>query len=364
MAMDVAAWSREAVLMESLAPGEFAPETVYLDTASFGLPPRRGVAAIHAALEDWSAGRRTPLSGMDDAADRVREGFARLLPGATTDDVAVGNSVGAMIGPIAAGLPAGAEVLVAEGDFASVPNPFRYRGDLEVRAVPLERMTQEVRPSTALVAVSSAQSSDGRLADVAGLRAATSAYGARLLLDISQAAGWLPLRFADADFWVCATFKWLLGARSVSLLAIAPDAAHDTRPVSPGWYAAADRRTEMYAPQRLADTARRHDSTPDGLGILTTRIGLDLIEESTVDAVGAHDLALARRFRKGLADLDITAVPSDSPIVTIPGGQDRADRLAAAGVVATARNTFLRFAFHLYNTPDDVDTALTALAPA
>jgi len=58
----------------------------------------------------------------------------------------VGNTVASLIGPITAGLLPGAETLVAEGDFASVTNPFRYREDLAVRTVPLERLAQEVRP--------------------------------------------------------------------------------------------------------------------------------------------------------------------------------------------------------------------------
>jgi len=346
--------------MDSLTPGEFDPEIAYLDTAAFGLPSARGVAAVRALMDDWAAGRRTP-GNSDEQVERLRESFARLLPGASAADVAVSNTVSALVGPVAAGLPVGAEVLVAEGDFASVTSPFRYRGDLAVRTVPLERLAAEVRPRTALVAVSLAQSFDGRLVDAAELRAATRAHNALLLLDASQAAGWLPMRFSDADFWVCATFKWLLGARSISLLAINPEAAHAAHPISPGWYAAADRITEMYAPQHLADSARRHDSTPDGIGVELTQTGLDLIDELTVQAINTHDLALAQRFRTGLTNLGIPAAAGDSPIVTIPNADDRADRLSAAGITATARHGFLRFAFHLYNTSDDVDRALKIL---
>jgi hypothetical protein len=41
--------------------------------------------------DDWTAGRRAPDG--DDDVDRLRASFARLLPGATGDDVAVGNTV-------------------------------------------------------------------------------------------------------------------------------------------------------------------------------------------------------------------------------------------------------------------------------
>ncbi|RMI35043.1 aminotransferase class V-fold PLP-dependent enzyme [Nocardia stercoris] len=347
--------------MRALADGEFRTETTYLNTASYGLPPQRGLTAVQDVLREWSAGRATPAD-QDDRVDVLRDRFAALLSGATAADVAVGSSVGALIGPVAAGLPAGAEVLVAEGDFASVPNPFRYRGDLRVRSVPLAELVDRVRPGTALVAVSLTQSADGRTVDRAALRAATHAHGARLLYDATQAAGWLPLTFADADYWVCATFKWLLGARSVSLLAAAPEAAADLRPVGPGWYAAQDRWTEIYAPERLADTTRRFDDTPDWLGVVAAVAGLDVVHETTVDAIHAHDLALATRFRKGLTDLDLTPVPGDSPIVAIPGAASANDRLAAAGVIASARAGGLRFSFHLHNTAEDVDRALDVLA--
>ncbi len=142
--------------MNVLAPDEFEPDTTYLNTAAYGLPPARTRAALDAVPADWAAGRHTPMS--DENVDRLRASFARLLPGATGADVAIGNSVGALIGPVAAGLPSGAEVLVAERDFASVTNPFRNRADLRLRTVPLEQLAEQVRPDTTLVAVSLAQS--------------------------------------------------------------------------------------------------------------------------------------------------------------------------------------------------------------
>ena len=36
---------------------EFAPETVYVNTASIGLPPRRALDALAGALETWRSGR-------------------------------------------------------------------------------------------------------------------------------------------------------------------------------------------------------------------------------------------------------------------------------------------------------------------
>ncbi|PXX58336.1 selenocysteine lyase/cysteine desulfurase [Nocardia tenerifensis] len=346
--------------MSSLASDEFSTEVTYLNTASFGLPSARALNAVREANASWAAGRGGPMTN-DYLVPRLRESFAGLLAGATADDIALGATAAQLIAPIAVALPPGAEVLLAENEFASVSMPFVHRGDLAVRVVPLERLAEEVRPETALVAVSVVQSADGRMTDLPTLRAATRAHGARLLVDATQAASWLPLSFADADYWVCATFKWLIGARSVSFFAAGPEATENIRPVGPGWYAAADPWAELYNPLKLPSTARRFDSTPDWLGVIAASAGISLIEELTVERINAHDLALADRFRAGLAELGLDAVPNRAPIVTVPGAGDAAPRLEQADIITSARNGGLRFAFHLYNTADDVDRALAVL---
>ncbi|MFC9897000.1 aminotransferase class V-fold PLP-dependent enzyme [Nocardia sp. NPDC127579] len=344
----------------SLAPAEFTPETTYLNTASHGLPPARAVAAVREAQDRWAAGRGAPPV-QDHLVPELRAGFARLMTGATAEDIALGGTVSALIAPVASALPAGAEVLVAEGEFASVTMPFLFRGDLAVRTVPLERLAADVRPETALVAVSVVQSADGRIADTALLRAATRANGAKLLLDSTQAAGWYPLDFADADYWVCATFKWLVGARSVAFFAASPAAAADLRPVGPGWYAAEDRWAELYNPIALPTGTRRFDQTPDWIGVIAARAALELLDELTIDKIHAHNLALAGRFRAGARALGYQPIEQSSAIVAIPGAGTAENRLEQAEVLASARAGGLRFSFHLYNSDADVEHALAAL---
>ncbi|MBF6300229.1 aminotransferase class V-fold PLP-dependent enzyme [Nocardia amamiensis] len=350
--------------MSSLAPDDYTLETTYLNTASYGLPSARALTAVRDAGAGWATGRGGPASSLDLLVPDLRAGFARLLDGATPDDIALGSGVAGLIAPVAAALPPGAEVLLPEGEFSSVSMPFVYRGDLVVRFVPLPELAAQVRPETALVAVSVVQSADGRVTDLAELRAATRAAGARLLVDATQAAGWLPLRFADADYWVCAGFKWLIGARSVAFFATAPELVTELRPVGSSWYAAQDRWAELYRPVALPPTARRFDATPDWLGVIAALAGLSLIEELTVDKIGAHNLELADRFREGLRELGFQPVEARSPIVSVPGAAELAARLEEANVIASARGGGLRFAFHLYNSTDDVERALSALRAA
>jgi hypothetical protein len=81
-----------------------------------------------------------------------------------------------------------------------------------------------------------------------------------------------------------------------------------------------------------------------------------VLEEVGLEAIHAHDLALANRFRAGLG-----MPPGDSAIVALPAG-DLAAPLREAGVMATKREGLMRFSFHLYNTETDVDRALEAVA--
>jgi selenocysteine lyase/cysteine desulfurase len=86
-----------------------------------------------------------------------------------------------------------------------------------------------------------------------------------------------------------------------------------------------------------------------------TRPALDLLGQIGIDAVHAHDLGLANRFRAGLG------LPAgDSAIVSIDA-KDAGERLAHAGVMAATRGGRLRTSWHVYNTEEDVDRVLDLL---
>ncbi|WP_345669926.1 aminotransferase class V-fold PLP-dependent enzyme [Streptomyces similanensis] len=344
---------------ETLVRAEFAPRNTYLNTASLGLLPARTVAALHHAVQAAADGQPTDMFADVEAA---RASFARLLrvPGRR---VAAGGSVAVYSGVIAAALPEGAEVVTAEDDFSSVVNPFHVRGDLKVRGVPLERVADAVRPGTALVAVSAAQSADGRIADLAAVRAAAREHGARTYVDASQAAGWLDLDAGAYDFVSAVAFKWLLCPRGVTFLVV-PEDFGGLRPLFAGWVAGERPWDSCYGPVgELAQSARRFDESPALFSYAGGRRSLELLEELGADAVRAHDLALADRFRAGLHSLGHEPIPAPaSPIVSVPGLGSRQGELSGAGIEVSDRAGNLRAAFHLYNTPADVDRLLDVLA--
>ena len=345
---------------ESLVRAEFAPKNVYLNTASNGLLPARTVAALDRAARMRADG--VALGSLYEDVEAVRASFARLA-GVPVERVALGGSVAEYGALVAASLPEGAEVLTAEADFASLVNPFHMRGDLKVRSVPLERLAESVRPDTALVAVSSAQSADGRIADLPAVRRAARAHGARTYVDASQSLGWLPLQAGEDDFTAAVAFKWVLGPHGVAFF-VAPEDFGGLTPLLAGWIAGEVPWESCYGPvQELAASARRFDISPSLLGYAGLRASLELVEQLGVDAIQAHDLALADRFRAGLARLGHTPVPAPgSAIVSVPGLGSRQGDLSRAGIEVSDRAGNLRAAFHLYNTAGDVDRLLDALS--
>lgn len=340
---------------------EFAPEVTYLNTSSWGLLPRRTIAAVKALADENAAGRRVG-AGSFDAVEAARVGFARLA-GVHPDRVATGGSVTVHVGLIAASLPPGAEVLCPEGEFSSVVSPFALRGDLRMRYAPLDGLAAAVRPSTSLVAFSAVQSADGRVADLAAVRAAAAAHGARTLLDGTQAAGWFPLEAGAYDYTVTGGFKFLLCPRGTSFLTVTEEAQDTLPPLFAGWVSAGAPWTGNYGPlERLAPTARGFDEPPAFLSYHGAEHSLDLLAEVGADALYAHATGLAARLRAGLAKLGHATVPGESAIVSVPGLEGRQPDLVKAGVAVSAPAGNLRISCHLYNTEADVDRVLEVLA--
>ena len=104
------------------ARAEFDTDVTYLDTATFGLPPRRSWAALQQALARWRAGTADAVA-YDLPLAAARSSYAHP-DGVDPTVVAVGSQVSVFAGLIAANLPDGSEVLTATGDFTSILFPF------------------------------------------------------------------------------------------------------------------------------------------------------------------------------------------------------------------------------------------------
>jgi selenocysteine lyase/cysteine desulfurase len=268
--------------------------------------------------------------------------------------------VSAAAGIVAASLRAGRgdNVVCFEGEFQSALFPWlalEERG-VEVRLRPLAELADAIDARTQLVAVSTVQSADGRLADLDALKDT----GAPLFLDATQSAGALPVDLDAADYVVAAGYKWLLCPRGLVFFYVRPERLREIEPWQAGWKSIDDVYERFYGlPKNLTTGARRLDTSLPWLLAAGARASLELIDGLGVERIADHDLALAARFR---AELGLP--PNASPIVQVEraDAEGAAERLRAAGIKCSVRAGALRFAFHLYNGDEDVDRALEALA--
>ncbi|WUJ74633.1 aminotransferase class V-fold PLP-dependent enzyme [Kribbella soli] len=338
--------------------GLWEPEPGWLNTASYGLPPKPAWEALQAALGDWRVGR-TSWEPWDESTTRARESFARLI-GANAADVFVGSTVSAAIVPIAAALTDGAKVLTDDVEFTSNVFPWQVHADrgVELIAVPGSELVAAIKPGIDVVAVSAVQSSTGVVLDLPAVIAASKEIGALVVIDASQALGWLPMRIDGIDALIAHSYKWLMSPRGATLGYLSPRLQERCRPSAAGWYAARDVHASYYGPvMELDPGARRFDQSPAWFSFVGAAPALELIEEIGVDTINRHNLDLANAFRAGLG-----LEPSNSAIVStsLPGAQEA---FAAAGIRAAVRDGKLRASFHIYSTDDDVQQALEALKP-
>jgi selenocysteine lyase/cysteine desulfurase len=339
------------------AQEQWSPAGVYLNTASYGLPPRDGFDAMQQALTDWRGGR-TSWEHWGESTEGARAAWAAMV-GVAPRQVAVGATVSAFVGLIAASLPDHARVIVPDVEFTSTLFPFlvqEARG-VKVTTVPADGLAEAIDGRTDLVAFSAVQMTSGQVADIDAIVAAAAHHGARTMVDATQAAGWLPLDGSRFGAVVCAGYKWLTCPRGTAFMAIDDAWLPDVVPHAAGWYAGADVHSSYFGPPlRLAADARRFDTSPAWFSWVGAQPALELLHRIGIGAVHDHDVALANRFRAGLG-----LAPSDSAIVSVElaGG---AEALERAGIVAALRGGRLRASWHVYNTDADVDAALAALA--
>lgn len=327
----------------------------YCNTASIGIPPTSVADEVVAEVRRWTSGAADPPS-FDDAVARARAGFAALM-GTSAERVAAGVTVSQLVGIVASNLPPESRVLVQDNEFTSVTYPFVAGGHTVTAARPGEIVGALAGHD--LVAVSAVQSATGEVIDLDALREEAVRTGTAVLLDVTQAAGWVPLSLGWADYVVGAAYKWLMAPRGAAWLAVAPRRLAGLTPWQANWYADGDRWNGVYGIEPdLPSTARRLDLSPVWFAQIGAAASLEWLLKRDIHDIRAHDVELANKFRAGIGMPE-----SDSAIVSADVG-DRMDRLVAAGVRAAGRAGRCRFAFHLYNTEQDVELALRALTTA
>jgi len=334
---------------------EFAGAEGFLDTATYGVPPRFVADALRDCVQLWEQGT-LDVSTFAEPMSASRAAYASLV-GVDAGRVAMGTSVSSLIGLVAASIPDGARVATMLGEYTSVTFPFAAQADRGVTVTELPSgVFEDAAGDFDVVAVSLVQSADGRVLDVESLRRSVAESGTVTVIDAVQALGWKNVELSWADVAVAASYKWLLGPRGVAWMSLSDRMFGALVPHGANPFASEDLWSSLYGlPLRLASDARRFDSSPAWFSVLGAGLSLAWIASLDRAAVEAHTVGLANRLRSELA-----LAPADSAIVSIPVAH-AAEALQKAGIRASVRAGAARVCFHLYNTESDLDRVIDAL---
>ncbi len=338
--------------------------------------------AVEAGMREYAQSWRTssdPWAEWVGAYEALRDGFARFI-NAQREEVAIVTSASAGINPIANALcfDGRNKVIMSEYEFPTMGHIWlaqRPRGaevqflDGVDNAVPTESYERAIDERTRIVPLTHVSFVNGFRSDVSAITRIAHANGALVFLDGYQDCGTRPIdvRALDVDFFVTGTLKYLLGPPGLAFLYVRRELIESLTPTVTSWFSQRD--VFAFDTKHLdpAPAARRFETgTPAIPNIYFARPALDLLVGVGMDNAAAQIERLTRAFLDGVRDLGIQSkTPQDSvgPLVVL-GSHDApalVAKLTERRIVVSARRDGVRFAFHVYNTMDDVHTALSAL---
>ncbi len=361
-----------------------AQRLVYLNNCSLTPMPRRAKRALEEYARLWTEwGGRAWYSHWMDELEALRADFARVL-GADPEEIALQPGVSTALVAVASAIDWSKRdtVVVADIDFPTDGHVFLAREHLGVKvrfvhspdgiAVPLEAFADAIDERTALVCTGHVYYASGAIQDVAALARVCHAKGALLLVDAYQSIGAIPfdVRAGAVDFLAGGTLKWLMGGPGIGFLYVRRDLAARLRPTALGWWAMRDPFSFDVQRLDLPDNARRFEyGTPSVPTAYAARAGLSLFREVGVARVRESHMRLSQRLVDGALAQGLTVrspleAERRTAIVTIahPDPRDAVDRLRERDVVVDARPGVVRFSPHFFNTEDEIDRALEAMA--
>lgn len=267
----------------------------------------------------------------------------------------------------------GDNVVFDTDEYPSVVAPMALRPRAELRFAEgkaADRWAGLVDQRTRLIGVSYVSYLTGERVDLAAMRRLADSVGALLVVDFTQAAGYLPIAAGLTDFAFSACYKWLLGTTGVAVGYWNRARHPDWSPATAGWYSLASGGRPDYGgglPLR-ADAMRMTRGNPAFLPLYVLASALEYLAQYEAREVHAHVEALATDLLDRLGKLQIASTTPEDPArrggnvcIAHPRAQAIVDALAERGVWAWNGRGRIRFSFHGYNGGDDVERIVTAL---
>jgi selenocysteine lyase/cysteine desulfurase len=372
-AYDIDAWRARIPLLASTIPMNNCSQAPQTDATR---------AAAERYLASWDS------SGMDwDAwmaeVQSARAEFARLV-NASPDEIAVFSSVSEATSAVASAIDVARgrrSIAVTEAEFPTIGHVWlaqEPRG-LRVSWVPVRDGTiaasdydRAITEDTAIVSVCHGYYLNGFAQDLACLAARAHARGALLYVDAYQTLGTIPVdvKALDVDFLAGGTLKFLMGMPGIAFLYVKGALIEHLHPTVTGWFGRTDPFAFRVKELDWAPAASRFDSgTPPVMNAYVARAGMQLINSIGVSSIREWMQVLGRRLIDGgrarglrLHGPDDMERRTATTAFVVGDSHGVEVAMRARGVLPSARGPVIRLAPHFYNTVDDVDRALDALA--
>ena len=384
------------------------PRSIYLDNAATSFPKP---AVVPSAMTDFmtkvgvNIGRGSYREAYDagamvfDVRDRLCRFFGGEDPACVVFTMNVTMSLNMLIKGL---LKPGDHVLVSSMEHNAVMRPLvqlaeagvsftripcREDGSMPVTEGAPE-LTAYLKPNTKAVIMTHASNVCGTVLPARDVGLFCKKNGLVFILDTAQTAGVLPINMKEMNIDALAFtgHKGLLGPQGIGGFIIRRELAGRLTPLIAGGTGSISHTEEM--PGFMPD--RFESGTLNLPGIAGLGAGLRFVEEKGLSAIADHERALTGLFLKGLEPLEAahrlrivgkktlegrTGVVSILPLTTDPAmAAARLDEefgirtrvgLHCAPSAHKTLGTFpegtIRFSFGIFNTPEDVDTALDAL---
>ncbi|MEU5713943.1 kynureninase [Streptomyces flaveolus] len=289
------------------------PELIYLDGNSLGPLPAVTPEVLREVVEEgWGGGLVRSWQGWIDWGARLGDRLAEHVLGAAPGEVVISDSTSVNLYKLAAAAldaaPGRGTVVMDAEDFPT--NRYIVQGLAEQRGLRLVRLPSDLDGGfdldvlrsaldgdVALVVLSLVSYRSGALLDMAQVNDLARAVGARVLWDVSHAAGAVPVDLAGtgAELAVGCTYKYLNGGPgSPAFLYVRRDLQPRLRQPVWGWYGQRG-QFEMgpdYDP--VPGIERFLVSTPPLVSLAAIDPALALVEEAGTARIRAKGLRLGR----------------------------------------------------------------------
>jgi selenocysteine lyase/cysteine desulfurase len=356
---------------------------VYINSCSQGALCDAVRAAYDDYLRDWDE-HGAPWEYWVERQEAARAIFARLV-GATADEIAVTTSLSAGVSALASGLryAARSKIVTTDLEFPTIGQIWHAQESRGARVVhvppvesgivPLEALDKAIDEDTLIVSLTHVSYRTGAMLEVPEVVRIAHSRGAMVLLDAFQSVGSLPVDVGElgVDFLAGGVLKYLLGSAGLGFFYARRDVVGRVWPTATGWFADRDIFEMDHRDYSPAPDARRFQSGTPPIpaiyaGIAGARVMLD---EIGIAETRAHVNDLNHHLIEGLDELKATVVTPRRPrrrgaliCVKATDSTELVRAMRREGIVTSERDGNLRISAHAYNSLEDIETVLAALA--